>query len=174
MKFVDIIKLVEKNPYAAFFYTPPVYDEAYSYIFTKPEEIISIHNKIDMKNLLQMVDKYVEKGLSSYSLINYEAGYLLEKKLEKYLNDDEQKLMQFFFFDGGNVQRIKSSKIEFENTGGEDYSITSFKLNTSQKDFFKNIAKIKNHIKEGDTYQVNYTLKGKFKFIGSYGSLFKT
>ena len=32
------------------------------------------------------------------------------------------------------------------------------------------IGKIKNHIKAGDTYQVNYTMKGTFNFNGSYSS----
>ena len=32
---------------------------------------------------------------------------------------------------------------------------------------------IKKYIEEGDTYQVNYTLKSEFNFAGSYASLFK-
>ncbi len=53
------------------------------------------------------------------------------------------------------------------------YSITDFKLNTSPEKFEKNIKKIKNYIREGDTYQVNYTVKGKFNFSGSYTSFFQ-
>ena len=168
MKFDDIIKLVADNPYSAFFYTPLIYDKCFSYIFLNPKEVIPVYDKNDLESSLRLVDKYIASGLRCYCLINYEAGYLLEKKLEILLDGDEHKLMQFFFFDEKNMQKIKSSKIEFQNSGEDDYSITSFKLNTSQKDFLKNIAKIKNYIKEGETYQVNYTLKGKFKFGGSY------
>ncbi|MCH7773219.1 MAG: chorismate-binding protein, partial [Bacteroidetes bacterium] len=35
------------------------------------------------------------------------------------------------------------------------------------------MKKIKQYILEGDTYQVNYTVKGKFIFSGSYASFFK-
>ncbi len=48
-----------------------------------------------------------------------------------------------------------------------------FKLNRSDTQFFDDIKKIKHHIKEGDTYQVNYTVKGKFKFSGSRSSFFQ-
>ena len=49
----------------------------------------------------------IEKGYYGYSLMNYEAGYLFEKTLNKYLPKDE-KLIQFFFYDKKSVQRINA------------------------------------------------------------------
>jgi para-aminobenzoate synthetase/4-amino-4-deoxychorismate lyase len=54
-----------------------------------------------------------------------------------------------------------------------NYKIKNFKLNTSKNEFTKSIKKIKSYIEEGDTYQVNYTVKGKFNFKGSYSGLFR-
>ncbi len=173
MNFDNIIKQISDNPYSAFFYTPSIYSKSSSYIFMEPKEIIPVYNKNDIDNALRLVDKYLEKGLVGYCLIDYEAGYLLENKLEKLISSKEQKLMQFFFFDEKDVKKIKSSKIEFGEFDSESFSVSEYKLNTSRTKFFNDIKKIKQYISEGDTYQVNYTVKGKFNFSGSYASFFK-
>ncbi|MCH6574679.1 MAG: aminodeoxychorismate synthase component I [Bacteroidetes bacterium] len=73
----------------------------------------------------------------------------------------------------GTRNKIKSSKIEFDEHDSESFSVSEYKLNTSRSKFFNDIKKIKQYISEGDTYQVNYTVKGKFIFSGSYASFFK-
>ncbi len=173
MKLRDIIKQVETKPHSAFFFTPLLYPNSYSYLFLEPVEIITVNKKEDVKNHLKIIGKYLQRGLTGYALINYEAGYLFEKKLEKYLTGEGQKLIRFLFFDDKNIIRLKSDDIEFDADDISKYSITDFKLNTSLEKFEENIKKIKNYIREGDTYQVNYTVKGKFNFSGSYASFFQ-
>jgi para-aminobenzoate synthetase/4-amino-4-deoxychorismate lyase len=173
MNIEDIIKQISDKPYSAFFYTPSIYSKSNSYIFMDPKEIIPVYNKNDTDNALRLVDRYLEKGLGGYCLIDYEAGYLLENKFENLIESNKQKLMQFFFFDEKDIKIIKSSKIEFGEYDSESFSVSEYKLNTSQTKFFNDIKKIKQYISEGDTYQVNYTVKGKFNFSGSYASFFK-
>jgi para-aminobenzoate synthetase/4-amino-4-deoxychorismate lyase len=173
MKLSEIIKQVETKCHSAFFFTPLLYPNSYSCLFLDPIEIITVSKKEDVKNHLELIDTYRQKGLTGYSLINYEAGYLFEKKLEKYLTGEVQKLIRFFFFDDKNIIRLKPDEIEFDADDISKYSITDFKLNTSPEEFEKNFTKIKNYIREGDTYQVNYTFKGKFNFSGSYTSFFQ-
>ncbi|MEE9450638.1 MAG: aminodeoxychorismate synthase component I [Ignavibacteriaceae bacterium] len=173
MKLRDIIKQVETKPHSAFFFTPLLYPNSYSYLFLEPVEIITVNKKEDVKNHLKIIGKYLQRGLTGYALINYEAGYLFEKKLEKYLTGEGQKLIRFLFFDDKNIIRLKSDDIEFDADDISKYSITDFKLNTSLEKFKENIKKIKNYIREGDTYQVNYTVKGKFNFSGSYSTFFQ-
>ncbi len=169
MNIQDIINKVLATPNAAFFYTPPIYGKSDSYLFLKPKEIVTIKSLRNLDEQLKRIDELIVKGFYGYSLINYEAGYLLEKSLNKFLPKSEN-LIQFFFYDKKNVQIIKSNKILFDSF--EKYKIKSFKLNTTKSEFTKSISKIKSYIEEGDTYQVNYTLKGKFDFAGSLASLF--
>jgi para-aminobenzoate synthetase/4-amino-4-deoxychorismate lyase len=173
MKIDVIIQQVLDNPYSAFFYTPSYYSKSSSYLFSNPKEIIPIYNKNDLHNSLPLVDSYLEKGLRGYCLIEYEAGYLMEEKLEKLLAAKEQKLMQFFFFEEKNITKIKSVFIEFGEIEPKSFSVSDFKLKTTQSKFFNDIKKIKQYIEEGDTYQVNYAVKSEFNFTGSYASLFK-
>lgn len=169
MKIEDIINIVISIPNAAFFYTPPIYGKSDSYLFLKPKEIVTIKSLRDLDKKLNRIDDLIAKGFSAYSLMNYEAGYLFEKTLYKYLPRNEN-LIQFFFYEFKNIQKIKSTEIEFDESSG--YKVKDFRLNTSNSEFEKSIKKIKSYIEEGDTYQVNYTVKGKFDFEGSYSSLF--
>jgi para-aminobenzoate synthetase/4-amino-4-deoxychorismate lyase len=169
MNIAEIINKVLPTPNAAFFYTPPIYGKSESYLFLRPKEIVTIKSLRNLDEKLNRIDDLITDGFIGYSLMNYEAGYLFEKSLNKFLPQNEN-LIQFFFYDKKNVQTIKSNKILFDSF--EKYKIKNFKLNTSKNEFTKSISKIKSYIEEGDTYQVNYTIKGKFNFEGSYSGLF--
>ncbi len=173
MKFDDIIKLVEENSYSAFFYTPSVYKKAVSYLFLKPTEVITIYKKEDLDFSFKLIHKLINKGYFGYSLIKYEAGFLFEEKLANLIDNDSEKLIQFFFFEKREVKKLKSSKIIIDDFSNDKYSVSDFVLNRSEDEFVNDIGKIKNYIKAGDTYQVNYTVKGKFNFSGSYSSFFQ-
>jgi para-aminobenzoate synthetase / 4-amino-4-deoxychorismate lyase len=172
MNFDDIIKLVEENPNSAFFFTPSVYKKAQSHLLLNPFEIISINKKDEFDSALNIIQKLVDKGYYGYSLIDYEAGYLFEEKFSDYLNEKDKKLIQFFFFDKNEIKKFKSSKIKFNQTAAE-YKLSNFQLNRTEEQFFDDLGKIKNYIKAGDTYQVNYTVKGTFSFSGTYAVFFQ-
>ncbi|MEJ2507396.1 MAG: hypothetical protein P8Y81_14140, partial [Ignavibacteriaceae bacterium] len=89
MYFDDIIKQVTDNLYSAFFYTPSIYAKSSSFHFLNPSEIIPVYEKSDLETSLKFVDKYLKKDLTGYCLLEYEAGYLLEEKLEKFLPDEK-------------------------------------------------------------------------------------
>ena len=173
MNFDEIINKIVNDPGSAFFYTPSYYTKSNSFIFSNPKEIIPIYTKNDLSNSLQLVDSYLEKGLQGYCLIEYEAGYLMEEKLENLLPEEDRRLLQFFFFEEKDISKIKSSIIDFGDIDQNSYSVDNFKLKTSRKKFFSDIRKIKRYISEGDTYQVNYTVKSEFNFAGSFTSFFK-
>ncbi len=151
----------------------PIYEDSLTYVFNFSPEIEITADKSNLLESLEKADEYVRKGFSGFGLIPYEAGYLLEKKLNKLL-DENDPLLKFYFFERDKVQVIPSGEIEFAIDDEPDkYHIKDFNLNTTKQEFFDSIDKIKNYISEGDTYQVNYTIKGKFKFDGDLISLFK-
>jgi para-aminobenzoate synthetase/4-amino-4-deoxychorismate lyase len=174
MKFNDIIKLVETSPYSAFFYTPAYYNVVKSFILISPAEIINVYNQNDLKKALKLSDKLISKNMFGYCMINYEAGYLFEKKLAKLFKPSDEKVIQFVFFKKKNVNVINSTDIKFDEEGIDRFSIDKFRYNTRENQFRKNISKIKKYIKSGDTYQVNYTMKGKFSFSGSMAGFYSS
>lgn len=168
MNITEIINKVLTTPNAAFFFKPPIYGKSDSYLFLKPKEIVTIKSLRNLDEKLILIDQLLKRGLAGYALIYYEAGYLFEKKLNKYLPQNTE-LIRFFFYDHKDIIRITSDNVSFEND--EKYQIKNFRLNTNRSEFVSSIRKIRDYIKKGDTYQVNYTVKGKFDFAGSYSSL---
>uniref|UniRef100_A0A7V3E7D9 Aminodeoxychorismate synthase component I n=1 Tax=Ignavibacterium album TaxID=591197 RepID=A0A7V3E7D9_9BACT len=167
-----ISKIVDKvlsNPYSAFFYTPAVYDKAVSYLFNKPSEIIKIYGINDVEPLLKKIDKKGNKQMPAYATLNYELGYLFEKRLNRFIRE-EKPLANFVFFNDKQVKKIKSSSINF--SADKNFLVSGFRLNSSKAEYIKSIRRIKNYIAEGETYQINFTVKGKFNFSGDVASFF--
>ena len=152
MNISEIINKILSTPNSGFFYTPPIYGKSDSYLFLNPKEIVTIKSLKKLDEKLNRIDNLIANGFVGYSLMNYEAGYLFEKTLHKLLPNNE-KLIQFFFYDKNSVQQIKSSEIDF--VGSEKHKIKNFKLNTSKNEFTNSIRKIKSYIEEGDTYTIN-------------------
>ena len=173
MKIDDYLKNIIANLGTAIFYTPSIYEDSLTYVFNSTPEIEITADKSNLLESLEKADEYIKKGFSGFGVINYEAGYLLEKKLNKLL-DGNGALLKFYFFENDKVQVIPSDEIEFVlNDELNEYQINNFNLNTTKDEIFDSIDKIKNYISEGDTYQVNYTIKGRFNFGGDLISLFK-
>lgn len=173
MKLEDILSLVLQNSHSAFFYTPPFYKKSNSYLLTNPVNIISVSARDNIKEKLNFIDELIQKGKPGFSLLNYEAGYLFEPKLLKFLNDNDNPLIKFYFFDEKHLKSFKPGEIDQRQFSLNDFKISGFNLNTSKKEYSSSLKKIKNYIEEGDTYQVNYTVKGKFNFAGDLIELFK-
>ncbi|MCJ7554282.1 MAG: aminodeoxychorismate synthase component I [Ignavibacteriaceae bacterium] len=171
MELIKILNKVASNTNSAFFFTPPFYEESFSFLFLNPFKVINIYSNHNLEKKLQEVDQLNKEGYSSYSIIKYEAGYLFEKKLQPYLQGNE-KLIQFFFFKPKDVIKLNSSSLNIADNKIRNYAIKNFRLNNTKSEFKKNIHKIKKYIAQGDTYQVNYTVKGIFNFQGDVTDLF--
>jgi len=173
MKIESILKQVTEKNHSAFFYTPSIYKRSYSYLFINPSKIVTASTVDEINEALKKISKRYNRGLLGYGLIDYETGYAFEKKLLNYFPNNGKPVLSFFFFDKENVKVINSSKIVFTYNDEDNYEINSFRLNTSPEDFCKAVNKIRNYIAEGDTYQVNYTVKGKFNYSGIPENIFK-
>ncbi len=170
VKFEEILIKVIEQKYSAFFYTPPIYEKAVSYYFKNPIKTVTAKTKEEVNGALEILNK---KKLMAYTLINYETGYALEKSLNKYFKTKGENLL-INIFDKSDVKKYDSKDIKISPIGYNDYKIEKFQLNVNEEEYKDNIEKIKQYLIEGDTYQVNFTLKSTFDFSGDYTSLFKS
>jgi len=177
MNIIDILNIVKNNNNSVFLYTPPIYDDAVSYILRYPKEVSTCNNYNEIENELNRADILAQQGLTGFALFNYELGYAFENKLNKYLKKNSKTpLFIILLFEENEIVKIPSKKINFKKAKelllDPNHSIKDFKLNTTKKRYTQNIEEIKNQIEIGNTYQVNYTIEGKFNFEGSLESLF--
>jgi len=169
----DIINAVSCNEGSAFFYTPAIYKNSKSYLFHKPVEVVETNNPGEFQNCLFRIDSLINKGLYGCGYITYEAGYLPEKSLN-HLYPGNGILLRFRFFRKKDLEIIKSDQIIIEKWDEQKNNISGITLNTDRETYINNINRIKSCIAEGDTYQVNYTVKSRFNFSGSYPDLFSS
>lgn len=176
MNFTEIIEYITNSESSAFFYTPKIYKNGKSILFKKPVESITAKNKNDLFKNLKTINSILDKGFAGYGFINYEAGYLLEEKLLPLFKESHEPILTFHFFEKKQIQYFDKNEIDYSDVKNiltkEEFLISNFYLNTHEDIYKKNIGKIRKYIKEGDTYQINYTVKGKFDFTGSIKSLF--
>lgn len=160
---------------SAFFYTPAICKDSYSYIFKNPEVIIIAENQDELFKAFGLIEAQRKNGRTGYGFMKYEAGYYPEEKFLKYRKENNTGLLKFCFFNEENVIKIKSDEIDF-TAGGfvKGYGISELTYSKSKEEFLTDVQSIKHFIEEGDTYQVNYTMKCNFKVEGRLLSLFKS
>ncbi len=177
MNLLDILKYIIKENNSAFFYTPTLKNNAKSFFFKKPNKIISVFNKNELDEAFEKVKTFTSKKLSGYMMMLYETGYLFEEKLsDMFVENSETPILHCSFFDEENTEIINSSEISFDElisyVNTSEYRIENYELNTDRQTYVESINKIKKYIEEGDTYQVNFTVQGKFNFKGDVIKLF--
>ncbi len=148
-----------------------------SLLFVEPLERLQLYHGQDEKAYLQKVQAVQEKGYALAGWLSYEFGYLLEPSLAHRLSrpTDEGELLadlgvfeSFYSYDhltGETNFPIGSQEtIPFD---GDGYHVENLRASINKEQYLQALAKILDYIEAGDTYQVNYTLKLLFNFIGS-------
>jgi para-aminobenzoate synthetase component I len=104
-------------------------------------------------------------------------GYDLKNEVEKLSSDnsDSIELPDLFFFEPRYLIRIEHGYVVFNrnypeafhlfdsiqkiSTNGRDNEKIELQLTTNKADYLKNVAHIRQHIEEGDVYEMNYCLE---------------
>ncbi len=175
LDIVEILNFVLQNENSAFFYTPLKNGDEKSYFFRKPSKSIVCTNEQLIDDSLNEIEKLSREFDFAYGSISYETGYYFENRLKPLLEKGKQRFLSFHFFNKDEVEEIPTSDVSFKNIEQllkhNDFSISDLELNESENEYVKKIHKIKKHIVEGNTYQVNFTLNAKFKYVGKVVSL---
>lgn len=113
------------------------------------------------------LEGHIKRGLYALGYLTYELGYLLEDRLKGIYRNPKLPLAYFALF--REIKPINLPVIE----DGEDFEIHFKGLNQCFPEYQRSIEKIRDYIAQGDTYQVNYTVKLKFHFSGNPFNLFQ-
>ena len=146
-------------------------NNSHSYLFFSPIKIISCYKLEEVKDSLLRVQDFVSKGYYAAGFISYEAGFSFEEALEHLGIDSDFPLLWFGVYKRPAIISHKE-KINLSQKKSK-YEIQNLKPNISKGKYIDDIERIKDFIREGETYQVNYTFKYKFDFSGSIFSLYE-
>lgn len=144
-----------------------------SFVFLNPEDIISTYKHNEIIDCFSKIEGWLSKGYYLAGYISYEAASAFEDTLPKVILK-EIPLLWFGVYNKPIVIGVRSPEVGFLTFKRDltPYCIENLKPTKSQKEYLSDILRIKDYIKRGDTYQVNYTFKCKFKFSGCPYNMF--
>lgn len=173
MKITDILNRVASNLNSVFLYSSSYYENEKCYLCSSPDYEFHIKTYEEYTSVFEEIES-LGKSHIIICLMNYEAGYLFEDKLNSFLPENgRDDLITLLCYKRRDCLIFNSRKIEKDyNSSSTDYEIENFRFNCTEDEYNCAIKRVKEYIYQGDTYQVNYTLKGKFGFKGNPEGLF--
>jgi len=177
-----ILNLLEKENNFVFLENARLDAQNYlSYLFLRPERIISTFKINQIKDCFIELDQALKKGCYLAGFLSYEAGEAFEERLKSKQAYDFPLLWFGIYrepliynhrkgaFAGCSqknkafIKKIALSKIYTQKS----FLLKNIRPNISPSSYARAITKIRRLIAQGSTYQVNYTFKLKFSFSGS-------
>ena len=147
-------------------------DNRHSYLFSDPIAVISCHKLEDVKDAFLELENHISRGYYAAGFISYEAGFSFEETLGHLKIDSDFPLLWFGIYKKPTIFTHKE-KLDLLKDKGGSYAINNLHSNISKDKYARDIKKIKDFIKKGKTYQVNYTFKYKFDFSGPIYRLYE-
>jgi len=170
---------IKKQDYFLLFETTLFDKENYrSFIFINPLYVIKIQNYKDVEYAFCEIEEYAKRYyLAGY--FSYELGYFFEKDSFKIESSFRYPLIHLCVFDQVITFNHKTGKLNKNVFGlfnkrekNQNFWIKNLRLNFTESEYIKRIKRIKQYIREGQTYQVNFTQKIYFDFLGSAFSFY--
>jgi len=138
--------------------------------FDKPEEIVAAGRIDEVVPALRKVEEAVENGLHAAGFIAYEAAPAFDPALVAY--PDVTPLLWFGLY--GNPVELDDFVVLDADGGARGASaprtarraVSAWEPSVSREEYGRAIARIRDYISAGDTYQVNYTFRLQTQFRG--------
>jgi para-aminobenzoate synthetase/4-amino-4-deoxychorismate lyase len=155
-----------------------------SYIFQSPSRIVTCSRLSEIEGSLDSLQEAVREGQYVAGYLAYEAGYAFESRLNV-PDDFATPLVWFGIYSNpiifnhftGNVERNSGRLLEIMAAGElptEPSHLPIPSATLSESEYEEGFERIQSYLREGDTYQVNFTFKLKFPLVGSAASLYCT
>lgn len=138
-----------------------------NFIFSNPEEVITAFELCEVDEAVKKAEEWTQNGYYAAGYIKYEAGYAFEEKLKKYYEKKrwEKPIVWFGIFKNRDICFSEEEK---------NFTASNFVFSEKETDYTAKIDRIKEHIRNGETYQINFTGKINFDFSGDGFSFYNT
>lgn len=134
--------------------------------YHQPVDIIQVDRLDQVLPALAQVEEQVNHGLHAAGFISYEASPAFDPALETHPAGDFPLLWFGLYAEPERLERLP------DPPGDDELPKLDWQPNIERTAYDAGIARIKEHIARGDTYQVNYTLRLRTPFGGDPWTLF--
>lgn len=135
-------------------------------LFSNPIKVVQTYEPKEVLSCLVEVERLTQQGMYAAGFVTYEAASAFDPALSTH-EDRRLPLIWFGLYDGCQVVSLEESDV---NT----FSLGPWTPTVSLDEYRRAIESIKDAIRRGDTYQVNYTLRMRSTLEGDPWQLFLT
>ncbi|MBN2120255.1 MAG: aminodeoxychorismate synthase component I [Candidatus Omnitrophica bacterium] len=141
-----------------------------SFLFQKPQKILAYYLGQSIDSFFKDLQSYLSSGFWVCGYFAYELGYVFEPLLLSLLENKGFNFPLAWFgvfkapliINHRHLLNPKKNLLNLKNSFG----LSRGRFNMDFSEYKKSLARIKNYLAKGDTYQVNFTLKYKSDFWG--------
>ena len=159
-------------------------EEFRSYVFLEPHSTIECHSLEEVSGCLEQLEKVVEEGSFAAGFMAYELGYAFEDSFSC-SGKAATPLMWFGIYEEPWIYNHRSKAFESgekramkiaADLEGLHYAPTIREIvpapSMEEEEFHRAMQQIKQHIRNGNTYQVNFSFKARFPWEHSRADLY--
>ncbi|MBD3271672.1 MAG: aminodeoxychorismate synthase component I, partial [Elusimicrobia bacterium] len=170
------MRAIRPEDHCIFFETGRVDSHEFSsYYFVNPVGRLVLTHPSETDTFFSQLEHYTKKYYAA-GFFSYELGYLLDDAFTAPHHSSFPYAL-FYLYDKPLVCDARGTDTRITICGKDEkkhtYAINDVRPSVSAEQYASDINTIKNHIKEGDIYQANYTFKYKFSFSGSSWALYQ-
>jgi len=138
------------------------------YLFWEPIAFIKADKQEEVEARILEIENYIRNGYHVAGYFSYELGCVLQRRLTSRLpaNRDVPLFNLGIFRHRSDVHDIDVEQALEEICQNSDALIKNCTLTMDRACYVEGLRTVKQHIHDGDTYQVNFTLKYKFNYAG--------
>ncbi|MCR4377000.1 MAG: aminodeoxychorismate synthase component I [Rhodospirillales bacterium] len=142
-------------------------------LYASPLEVLECRHAADVPDTLAKIDHALASGHHVAGYLAYELGYLLEPKLASLLPDNlDGPLIWMGVFATAQLLDADESAALLNDWAQEDHHVGPLTTAMIRERYMANVETVRDHIRAGDIYQINYTFKQRFAYSGSALSLY--
>jgi para-aminobenzoate synthetase/4-amino-4-deoxychorismate lyase len=153
-----------------------------SYLFLNPVAIVEAYTLEDVRKLIDAVERHSMAGGYAAGYLGYESGYAFETIAP--LRTSGLSLARFGLYDRSFIYDHHLGRFVTQTPEDAGYNFSTIPVSVEHQlsnvqlaidptEYERAIRQIKSHIRQGDTYQINFTTKYHFTFGGSPLSLYR-
>ncbi|MEM1250540.1 MAG: hypothetical protein AAGK22_29515, partial [Acidobacteriota bacterium] len=132
--------------------------------FQNPQEVLAAHDAANVASALSRVDQLVADGFHAAGFLSYESAPAFDEALKVQPDEGGFPRAWLGVFAPENVRSFGSLE-EIRSAAGA-FDLGALQASVTEHEYRETVARIKELIAAGDTYQVNFTFRLAASFEG--------
>lgn len=141
-------------------------------VFEAPVEVIRAGDGVEVEAALARMQDRIDAGFHLAGWFSYELGYLLEDRLASCLPKSRSVPLLWFGVFDGPPRNLSGTDLELEWQYYRAYA-GPLEFEWDEATYAGKFAEVAGHIRDGDIYQANLSMRGRFTVVGDPRGLYR-